>query len=75
VTEEHPNFMQIKAAGLSSGNKMTFCPGICRCGDIHDGVSLDTGRGAWVISFFDFESMYLAAKDRRSVPTSVARND
>jgi hypothetical protein len=69
--------MMVKTQGHAFGDWLRFEPGQCSCGSIEDGVSLEHAncenpqnyhqvKGGWVISFEDFERMYLAAKAART---------
>lgn len=61
--------LRFRIQGHPSG-LLSFHPGIAKCGDITDGVSLWPGQeGPWVVSFTDLEEMYLAAKTLRNAPT------
>ena len=67
IRAEAENVLLVDTAGLRS-ETMCFHPKPCVCGDIEDGVAFDISPnmyGGWVVSFEDFEQMYLAAKAAR----------
>ena len=55
----------VDTAGLGGDEKMTFYKGPSSCGMITDGVGINASFGGWVISFEDFEKIYLLAKQER----------
>ena len=64
------NRLEITTAGYDTKEILYFSPGMYACGKIEDGVELEHGNdGGWVISFFDLESMYKAAKIARNINT------
>ena len=58
----------LETQGYSDDDKLTVNPGICRCGNIKDGVGFvhDDG-GGWVLSFTDLQRIYIAALRTRKV--------
>lgn len=57
---------RVDTAGLGGDEKMEFYKGPSSCGHISDGVGMNTGSGGFVISFADFEEVYLAEKAARA---------
>lgn len=59
--------MKIPISG-SNETHIFFCPNICSCGDIEDGVSFAfPGDGGWIISYNDLIKMADAASRQRGL--------
>ena len=60
---------------ISGSRQMGFLPGPRMCGVIRDGIALKT-TGPWrIVSFADFEAMYLLAKKARENDEATQAHD